>query len=118
MLPGLNFEALAAGKEKPKGKELFSSHQVVEGSSERLFQNFSFGGGRAKLGNFPNLADAYWFSGQSSWPAVGGTACDALPPLTINPENPWRGRLSQPIVSWREKTEPPLWLARGARQSR
>ena len=40
MLPGLDFEPLPAGKENRKGDELFGPHQVVEGLSERLFQDF------------------------------------------------------------------------------
>jgi hypothetical protein len=40
MLPGLNFEPLPAGKENRKGNELGSPHQVIEGLSERFFQQF------------------------------------------------------------------------------
>jgi hypothetical protein len=38
MLSGLDFEPLSGGKKNGKGKELFSSHQVVEGFSESFFQ--------------------------------------------------------------------------------
>jgi hypothetical protein len=94
MLPGLDFEPLPTGKENRKGDELWSSHQVVEGSSERLFQNFGFGG--------DGLARAIELL--SGWRARrGALACPGLPALTINP---WKsGEAVYPLeeVSRREK---------------
>jgi hypothetical protein len=51
MLPGLDFEPLPAGKENRKGDELFGPHQVVEGLSERLFQDFGLWWGMDSQGD-------------------------------------------------------------------
>jgi hypothetical protein len=40
MLPGLDFEPLAAGEVDRKGNELFGSYQVLEGFSEKYFGDF------------------------------------------------------------------------------
>jgi hypothetical protein len=109
MLPGLDFEPLPGGKENRKGDELFGPNQVVEGFSERFFQNFGlwWGVGPSGGGVAQRLAEAPRSIGVSCTSAFG--------------HNPW-GNLERPVFSSRsspgEKNQSTAKVSPRRRQSR